>query len=1725
MKIKVFSSTHDHRGVFSINPGTYIRAGIYAGLVLFCWIHAALACSLSFISPAPGSTSSSANITITGTGSGTGNPGDYGSATLYQNGTVVFNVSGVFTGLVNFFQSQGVSVTLAEGDNHFLVTGSVGGCSASDSMTIYYAPPEDTELGIGNKKDNCLQNMVGNPVNLFNGNNFETQTDLSFSSPFAGGLSFERHYNSQTSINGPMGYGWSHSFSFTLYQNVGGNENRIKVMDNTGRGYYFQDYDNDSVFEGEFLETSSVMVDPGGNYVWEHNNFSYEFDSATGILLSISGPKDNTQILLYDTAGMLQTVTDNASGRSLSFTYNQDNKIAYISGPVTPAIPDGIWVSYEYDTSGNLIRVTYADDNNGSPASGFEYRYEDPDDPHNMTAKYDLAGNLISTWAYDDQDRAVENVNREGKGAVINYADPNNVVVTDAYGISNTYGITEIAGRKKITDKTGASNCNSCSSGIIRTNFDAATGYPTEREFANGRMDQFQNYDAKGNPGTHILSQGTPEEKIITTTYHPTLSSPLSITQKSRMADTGNPDRTHVAIWDYDDPAGPGNTTAPNQAPTARIYRYIEQGVTLDEAGAIISFEHVTAYTYNAKGQVTSVDGPLPGDQDIILFAYDPTTGDLLSLTRPILGTQTFEYDGAGNLIRTVDENTVQTLFSYDGKNRLTRTERNGVVSSLTYTSAGSVSGQTDGAGRTLTYAYTPKGFLQKIMNPAGEYLYYAYDENANRIEESIYSAQGIQNLYKGYDYGDPATNPELTPGKPWKLLQKNQDNSATLETVFKYQHGNLTQVTDPMDTWTKFSYDTQNRLTAKQERQTDDITATTLYAYNTAGNLIGVTDPEAKETLYTYDDANRLVKTVSPDTGTTRFYYNEAGNLMSQTLNDGSTIQFAYDETGRLTGKSFNDSSQDVIFLYDQGINGKGRLTGISNPTESYAFAYDTRGNLTSFEKTTGTTTFTTAYTYDNAGNIISILYPNGRSVAYEHDTAGYVVRVTTTKDGNTQVLAENISHLPFGPLASATLGNNQAIATTFDLNYRPKTITASGLLDLAYGTDAAGRITGISDQLDSGRSQTFAYDRAGRVTTATGAFGTAAYTYDKTGNRTSQTLGSDTQTYAYVNDTNRVTSITGPLAATQFDYDDNGNMTSKGSPEGATGFVYNQTNRLIQVIKDTAILGEYTYNSFGQRVKKSADNKTVLYHYDLSGNLIGESTPDGDFFMDYVYLGKDRLAAIPSDPDDVFTVRVSTNTGRLIEGVRVYAFTESNTYTGIYGVTDDQGTAIFQKNLLPGTAYKFRIDYLNEQFWSALVPLSSGSLAMEIVEINQVITVIQNSNPLGGIRVYVFDENNRYLGINGLTDENGQITFGLPQNQAYKFRADILGTQFFSDVTTNAGDAISIDSQGGTLTFTVNKGENLALAKAKAYLFSESGTYLGKSGITDASGITTFNVPTGNYKIRCDYLGYPFWTPVVQVATDQSTNLVIPHSDCVITVNKTYQSISDPAVNIKTYLFSESGTYLGVTATTNAVGQAVFSLPDKPYKVRADHMSIQYWSPAFTGTDQTIAIDQGAAKIALTNIGIALADVKVYVFSDQGIYLGITAQTDAAGNALFILPAGSYKFRADFLNNPYWSDVAQVTANQESVIPVSTGGGTLTLTVKKNALDVLPNIKGYLFSESGTYLGVQATTNETGQASFTLPDKAYKIRADYLSMHFWSDPFTGGDPPIEIPEGEARV
>lgn len=1059
---------------------------------------------------------------------------------------------------------------------------------------------------------NGSQNFVADPINIFNGNLVEAQTDIRFPSPFEDGLVFKRYYNSRSADDSAIGFGWVHNYSSVLTPDFNGSPKLIRIVDSTGRGYYFEDYDTDGIFMGAFSENSTITTGAGGNYVWTRDDGSvYIFDVSDGKFLSVTDKNGNQQILAYDASNRLASVTDAATGRELTFYYNADDKIDHINGPVTASVPQtsvtgetgGTWASFQYDTSGNLTRATYADEENGSVASGFTYLYEDANDVHNMTGRKDLEGHLLSSWTYDIEDRAVSNTNTQGTGATIDYTNPLAVKTTDDYGIERTYHIGEIQGRKKILEKTRSGSCSTCSEGIKKTDFDTATGYPIRREYFNGRIDLYQNYDSANNPQTQVISQGTSEERTIYKTYHPVLSTPLTITEKSLLADTEHPDRVRKTIFDYDDPSAAGDTPESNENPSTRIYRIIEQGYTLDASQTVVAFEHIISLTYNTSGQILSMNGPFDGTGDTFQYTYD-TSGNLTSIINPVSGTTQFQnYDDAGNPGRVIDVRGVATDLTYDGWNRLLTFDTDGETVSREYTAAGLVKSLTDGAGRTLQYGYnTNHGLPETITNSAGETISYAYDINYNLISQTLRNDQGTSTWYLGKDYGDPAGNTGLAPGEPWKTIVRNQTDTENLETEYEYTNGNLTKATGPSGAWTEYQYDTLNRVIQTTEKINDTQNAATTYAYDALNNLIRITDANNNSTLYTHDDAGRLVKEVSPDTGTTLYAYDDAGKIKTLKANDGRTVQYLYDSQYRLTDTRYVDIAQNITYVYDQetvsgkATNGKGKLTTVIDPSGTNIFRYDFLDRITATEKITGARTFTTSYTHDNGGLLSTVTYPSGRIVTYSRNGSGYITSVTTTYNDITHTLADNITHAPFGPVKNKGFSNGKTETREFDLQYRPGFIRVQGITDLSYTYSSAGNISGVTNSI-----------------TGPGSFKPVV-------------SRDDVETYQYKTGTNKIDTITGSISSTVFGHDDNGNITAKGN----LTFEYFQDNRLSAVRDAGALISTYEYNSFGQRTRKTVGDLITLFHYDLQGNLICESAQDGTVLKEYIYLNTLPLALI---------------------------------------------------------------------------------------------------------------------------------------------------------------------------------------------------------------------------------------------------------------------------------------------------------------------------------------------------------------------------------------------------------------------------------------------------------------------------------------------------------------
>src|SRR5262249_55941870 len=164
----------------------------------------------------------------------------------------------------------------------------------------------------------------------------------------------------------------------------------------------------------------------------------------------------------------------------------------------------------------------------------------------------------------------------------------------------------------------------------------------------------------------------------------------------------------------------------------------------------------------------------------------------------------------------------------------------------------------------------------------------------------------------------------------------------------------------------------------------------------------------------------------------------------------------------------------------------GKGRLSTMTDPSGSAAYAYERRGLIRSDAKTVGGTLFTTTYGYDSNANRKTVTYPSARSIAYTFDFAD---RPLTAKRGTTTYVF-SASYAPFGPETTIAYGNGATKTATYDTRYRPATnkLTkgATTIASYTYREDGVGNITQIHDAVSSTYNRDFGYDDLNRLTSA---------------------------------------------------------------------------------------------------------------------------------------------------------------------------------------------------------------------------------------------------------------------------------------------------------------------------------------------------------------------------------------------------------------------------------------------------------------------------------------------------------------------------------------------------------------------------------------------------------------------------------------------------------------
>ena len=275
----------------------------------------------------------------------------------------------------------------------------------------------------------------------------------------------------------------------------------------------------------------------------------------------------------------------------------------------------------------------------------------------------------------------------------------------------------------------------------------------------------------------------------------------------------------------------------------------------------------------------------------------------------------------------------------------------------------------------------------------------------------------------------------------------------------------------------------------------------------NGRDDLTKVIDPRNLSTTYGVTGLSNVTTQTSPDTGVTTRTFDAAGNVKTSRDARLRTTTYTYDALHRLTQAAYGDGTLST-YVYDQGANGVGRLTSMTDPGPvTTSWTYTAMGRVATKVQTIGTgtaaRTHQLTYSYNpTTGQLISVTYPSGKLISYTYGATSKDLERIAINGANA---ASAITYHPFGGVKRMTLGNGQVWSNSLDQDGRVKTYTLAGVT-YTIAWDAANRITGITSS-QTATNRTFGYDNLDRITSFSTTGRSQSFGYDATGNLLAKT------------------------------------------------------------------------------------------------------------------------------------------------------------------------------------------------------------------------------------------------------------------------------------------------------------------------------------------------------------------------------------------------------------------------------------------------------------------------------------------------------------------------------------------------------------------------------------------------------------------------------------------
>ena len=629
---------------------------------------------------------------------------------------------------------------------------------------------------------------------------------------------------------------------------------------------------------------------------------------------------------------------------------------------------------------------------------------------------------------------------------------------------------------------------------------------------------------------------------------------------------------------------------------------------------------------------LTSVDGPLAGTGDRVVYAYD-AGGNLAQITNEVgLITKVVALDAASRPTTTRDANSVDTKLAYDPRGRLTTITVNPgavqAVTSIAYDPAGDVTKVTRPDGSFLQYSWNDARRLTLVTNNTGESIAYTYNANGDVTSSVVKSSTAVITKQMTLVYDELGR------------LMKSLGAASQTTTVSYDRTDNPVQVADPRSNLYGYAYDGVSRLV----RTTDQGGSQVSLTRDGQDNVVAYADPRALTTTYVRNGFGEVIRETSPDAGVTTYVRNLRGLVTQATDGRGIVSSMTYDNAGRLLSVVYPAATaENVTYAYDSVVapnKGIGRLTKITDQSGTTEFVYNALGQITLDKRTIAGMVYSTAYVYNRSGHVTQVTYPSGRIVGYARNLLGQVASVTTRQTSALAAVnvATGIAYKPMSTLVSSiTHGNGLVTTAGYDLDYRLTSLLvangATNIASLGYSYGDNMNLTAINDNVAAANNISLWYTPANRLQNASGSWGQSTYYYDAVGNRTHDitTLAAVTKTRvsAYPAGSNRITGMTENGAALRtYAYDGAGNIISDVRPGQTFAITYNKRNRPVAVTRNAIEYATYGYNALQQLVSRSTSASggpvgTVHYIYDLDGHLIAEANgATGAITRDYIWM-----------------------------------------------------------------------------------------------------------------------------------------------------------------------------------------------------------------------------------------------------------------------------------------------------------------------------------------------------------------------------------------------------------------------------------------------------------------------------------------------------------------------